>query len=56
MLCLSSILVRVVLLQLSGRGNCQDDAMPTFSFDSKSSILLLSNDILLVSEFLCEDI
>ena len=47
----SSILVRVVLLQLSGYGNCQDDATPIFSSDSKSSVLVLSNDTSFVSGF-----
>ena len=51
----SSILVRVVLLQLSGHGSCQDDATPTFSSDSKSSVLVLSNDTSFVSGFFWED-
>ena len=47
--------MRVALLQLSGRCNCQDDAMPVFSTDSRSSVLVLSNDILFVSVFFLED-
>ena len=39
------VLVKVVLFQLRGRGHPQDDAMPNFFPDSKSSILGLSIDI-----------
>ena len=48
------ILLKVVLFQLSGRGNSNDDATPNFVPDSNSSILGLSNEILFVSEFLLE--
>ena len=46
------ILLKVVLLQLSGHGNSNDDATPSFDPDSNSFILGLSNEILFVSEFL----
>ena len=48
------ILLKVVLFQLSGRGNCNDDVMPSFDPDSNNFILGLSNEILFVSEFLLE--
>ena len=48
------ILLKVVLFQLSGRGNSNDDATPSFDPDSNSFILGLSNEILFVSEFLLE--
>ena len=48
------ILLKVVLFRLSGRGNSNDYATPSFDPDSHSFILGLSNEILLVSEFLLE--
>ena len=48
------ILLKVVLFWLSGRGNSNDDATPSFDPDSNSIILGLSNEILFVSEFLLE--
>ena len=39
------VLVKVVLLQLGGRGNLQDDALPSFFPDSRSSLIGLSNDV-----------
>ena len=45
------ILLKVVLFRLSGRGNSNDDATPSFDPDSNSFILGLSNEILFVSEF-----
>ena len=44
----------VVLLKLSGSGNYQDGATPTFSADYKSSVLVLSNDVSFVSELFWE--
>ena len=49
-----SILVKVVLFQLSGRGHPQDNATSSFFMNSKSSMLGLSNDISFVSYFLLE--
>ena len=46
-----SILLILVLCQLSVRGNYHDDVTPTFISDSSSSILGLSNEISFVSEF-----
>ena len=46
------VLVKVVLFQLRGHGHPKDDAMPNFFPDSKSSVLGLSNEVSLVSEFL----
>ena len=43
------ILLKVVLFRLSGRGNSNDDATPSFDPDSNSFILGLSNEILFVS-------
>ena len=48
------ILLKVVLFRLSGRGNYNDYATPSFDPDSNSFILGLSNEILFVSEFLLE--
>ena len=48
------VLVKVILFQLRGRGHPQDDAMPSFFPDSKSSILGLSNEVSFFSEFLRE--
>ena len=48
------ILLKVVLFRLSGHGNSNDDATPSFDPDSNSFILGLSNEILFVSEFLLE--
>ena len=49
-----SILVKVVLFQLSGRGQPQDDATPSFFSNSKSPILGLLNDVSFVTFFLLE--
>ena len=46
------ILLKVVLFQLSGRGNPHDDATPNFISDSSSCISGLSNELSFVSEFL----
>ena len=48
------ILLKVVLFQLSERGNLYDDATPYSNFDSSSSIFGLSNEISFVSEFILE--
>ena len=37
-----------------GRGYPQDDAVPNFFLDSKSSILGLLNEVLFVNELLCD--
>ena len=47
-----SILLKVLLFQLSGRGNPHDDASPNFISDSISCISGLSNELSFVSEFL----
>ena len=44
------VLVKVLLFQLDGRGNPQDDAMPSFFPDSKNSIVGLSNEVSFVSK------
>ena len=44
------VLVKVVIFHLRGSGLPQDDAMPNFCPDSKSSILWLSNEVLFASE------
>ena len=44
------VLVKVVLFHLRGCGHPQDDAMPNFFPDSKSSILGLSNEVSFVTE------
>ena len=44
------ILVKVLLIQLDGRGHPQDDATPSFFPDSKKSIVGLSNEVSFVSE------
>ena len=46
------VLVIVLLFQLRVRGQPQDNAMPSFFPDSKSSILWLSNEVSFISEFL----
>ena len=46
------VLLKVLLFQLSGRGNPHDDATPNFISDSSSCILGLSNELSFVSEFL----
>ena len=48
------VLLKVVLFQLSGPGNSNNDTIPDFVPDSNSSVLGLSNEILFVSEFLLE--
>ena len=45
-----SILLKVALFHLSGHGHPQDDVMPNFFKDSKSSISGLSNEVSFVSE------
>ena len=45
LLSFSSILVKVMLFQLSGHGQAEDNARPNFSPDSKSLLLGLSNGI-----------
>ena len=45
------VLVKEVLFCLGGRGQLQDNATPSFSPDSKSSILGLSNEVSSVSRF-----
>ena len=47
----TQVLVKIVLFQLKGCGHPQDDTMPNFFPDSKSSILGLSNEVSFVSEF-----
>ena len=47
-----SILVKVVLFQLSGRGHPQNDAMPNFFANFKRPILGLSNEVSFVPEVL----
>ena len=49
--CSRSVLVKVVLFFLRGRGHPQGHATPNFSTDSKGSIIGLSNDISFVSDF-----
>ena len=44
-------LVKEVLFQLRGRGHPQDNATPSFFFNSEGSILGLSNEVSFVSEF-----
>ena len=46
------VLVKVVLFQLRGRGQPQNDAMPNIFPDSKSLLLGLSNEVSFVSELL----
>ena len=46
------ILVKEVLFCLGGRGQLHNNATPSFSPDSKSSILGLSNEVSFVSRFL----
>ena len=43
------VLAQVVLFHFWGRGHPQDDAIPNFFPDSKSSLQGLSNEILFVS-------
>ena len=43
------ILLKVLLFQLSGRGNPKNDTMPSFISDFNTCILLLSNKVLFVS-------
>ena len=45
------VLVKVVLFQLRGRGQPQDDDMPNLFPDSKSPISGLFNEVSFVSEF-----
>ena len=46
------VLLKVLLFQLSGRGNPHDDATPNFISDSGSCISGLPNELTYVSEFL----
>ena len=48
------VLVKVVLFQLRGRGHPQNDAMPNIFPDSKSLLLVLSNEVSFVSELYLE--
>ena len=48
------VLVKGVLFQSDKSGQPQDDDMPNFFPDSKSSILGLSNEVSFVSEFFLE--
>ena len=50
----TSILLKVMLFQSSGRGNSYDNATPKVKTDSNSWILGLSNEVSFVSEFLCK--
>ena len=45
-----SILVKVMLFQLSGLGHPKDNAKSSFFMNSKSSMLGLSNEVSFVSE------
>ena len=49
-----SILLKVLLFQLSGRGNSHDNATPKVIPDSNSCILGLSNEVSFVSGFQLE--
>ena len=49
------VLVKVVLFQLRGPGQPQDDATPNFFSDSKGPMLGLSNEVSFVSELYQED-
>ena len=49
------VLVKVVLFQLRGHSQPQNDAMPNFFANSKSPILGLSNEVSFVSELLWKD-
>ena len=55
MRCSRGDLVKVVLFQLRGRDHPQDDTMPNFFPDSKSSILGLSNEVSFVTEYYWKD-
>ena len=47
----SLILVKIMLFQLSGHGQAEDNARHNFSANSKSLLLGLSNGVSFVSEF-----
>ena len=49
------VLVKVVLFQLRGHGQPQDDATTNFFADSKRPILGLSNEVSFVPESFWED-
>ena len=49
------VLVKVLLIQLDGRGHPQDDATSSFFPDSKNSIVGLSNEVSFVPEILWKD-
>ena len=49
------VLVKVVLFQLRGRSQPQDDATPNFSANSIRPILGLSNEVSFVPEILWKD-
>ena len=49
------VLAKVVLFQFRMRGHPQDDAMPYFFPDSKSSTLGLSNKVPFVTEYFWKD-
>ena len=48
------VLVKVVLFQLRGRGQPQNDAMPNIFPDYKSLLLGLSNEVSFVSRLCCK--
>ena len=52
---LRRVFVKVLGFQLCGRGDPQNDTMPSSFHDSRSSSLVLSCDILFVSEFFQKD-
>ena len=49
------ILLKMLLFQLSGRGNSQNLATPNFILDYNSCMLGLSNDVSFISGYLLED-
>ena len=51
----SRVLVKVVLFQLRGHSQPQNDAMPKFFANSKRPILGLSNEVSFVPEILWKD-
>ena len=51
----TSILLKVMLFQSSGRGNSYDNATPKVKLDSNTWILGLSNEVSFVSGFFLKD-
>ena len=49
------VLVKVVLFQLRGRSQPQNDATPNFFANYERPILGLSNEVSFVPEILCKD-